>query len=86
MLGAQCTVALSYYNPTAQTVELPSGDANHFSPAPDDRRQPRVFAPGLVQSVQQLQFDCSDSAWQLEWTLAVGQQTCSASVSAANLC
>lgn len=87
MLGARCTVALGYYNPNAQTVELPAGAAsNWFSPDPVDRRQPRVFAPGLVQSVQQLEFDCGDASWQLQWTLAIGQQACSAAVSAANLC
>ena len=87
MVGSRCTVQLSYHNPNPQSVEVAEGvGSNWFAPAPDDRRQPRVFWPGLVQNAAAVEFDCSLPAWTLTWTLTVGGQSRSAQASAASLC
>jgi hypothetical protein len=87
MLGSRCTVQLSYFNPNEQTVELPAeSGSNWFEPEPADRRQPRVFWPGLVQAVEEVEFDCSVASWTLNWTVALGAQRRSAVASAASLC
>lgn len=40
------TASWGYDNPTAYTFTIPVGSLNSFSPAPQDRGQPTVFAPG----------------------------------------
>lgn len=41
------TAAIGVFNPNqTQTVELPVGDLNRFSPGPEDRGQPTHFPPG----------------------------------------
>jgi len=86
MLGGRCSVALAYVNPNPQTVALPAGAANRFAPEPADRRQPQLFAPGKVERVQTLDFDCADPNWSLTWSLTLGAQTRTARVTSANIC
>ena len=68
-LADRCTAQLGYTNPNPQTVELPAGERNAFSPAPLDRRQPRVFWPGFVADAMTLEFDCASPDWRLNWTV-----------------
>jgi hypothetical protein len=87
MIGGRCTVNLSYYNRNQQTVQIDAGvGSNWFSPAPEDRRQPRVFFPNLRQNVETVEFDCSMPSWVLNWTLVLGTQQRSAQATAATVC
>jgi hypothetical protein len=40
------TLAFAYFSHNAETVTIPSGASNSFSPAPADRQQPTTFRPG----------------------------------------
>lgn len=87
MVGGRCTLYLSYYNRNPQTLQIDAGvGSNWFSPAPEDRRQPRVFWPGLQQNVETVEFDCSMPSWTMNWTLAIGGQQRSAQATAATVC
>jgi len=82
-MADQCTAHFGYTNPNPQTIELPIGFANRFSPEPLDRRQPRIFWPGHVDDAFDVKFDCSSDAWALSWTL---MNSSIASVGPFNLC
>ena len=40
------TLAFGYFNHNRETVTIPPGTGNFFSPLPADRRQPTTFLPG----------------------------------------
>jgi hypothetical protein len=86
-IGGTCTVGLGYYNPNPQTVELAvEAGVNWVQPGPIDRRQPRLFFPGQLDEATVVEFDCSQSPWAFNWTLAVGAQAQSVVFSQADLC
>jgi hypothetical protein len=72
----RCTATFGYSNTNAQTVQLDVGvgsAANVFTPAPGDRRQPRLFYPNAyVARAFTVEFDCSAAGWSLMWTLTTG--------------
>jgi len=83
--GAQCSALLGYYNPNAQTVQLDVAPGqNEFTASAGgqpvavqtpDRRQPRVYWPGMVAQAVQVDFECSANLWALEWALTTAGTT-----------
>jgi hypothetical protein len=68
------TLSFAYFSHNADTVTIPPGAANAFSPTPDDRMQPTVFLPGhwRFQCVMVVgpEFD-----GKMKWTLTYGGTT-----------
>lgn len=88
-LGDQCFARLAYVNPNAQSVELPATPGvNWFSPGPADRRQPRVFWPGVYAvDAQEISIDCAQAhSWSLNWTLVTRGVPRVASIDSRNEC
>lgn len=68
------TILLGFFNPnTKQTVELPIGDQNRFSPGPEDRGQPTHFPPGRSWGVLSIQVP-GDFDGDLSWMLTANNQ------------
>ena len=68
------TILLGFFNPnTMQTVELPIGDLNRFSPGPEDRGQPTHFPPGRSWGVLSIQVP-GDFDGDLTWMLTANDQ------------
>ena len=99
--GSQCTLSAGYYNPNARSVQLDvsslGNGLNEFvafaagaqlpaSQQVADRRQPRVFWPGSVQQAAQINFDCSQNLWALEWRLTVLGATKTLRVDQSSVC
>jgi hypothetical protein len=71
------TVLVGFFNPNKeQTVDLPVGDLNRFSPGPEDRGQPTHFPPGRSWGVLSLEVP-GDFAGDLSWTLTANNQPAS---------
>ncbi len=71
------TVLVGFFNPNHdQTVDLPVGELNRFSPGPEDRGQPTHFPPGRAWGVLSLQVP-GDFDGDLTWTLTANQQPAS---------
>lgn len=84
-VGGVCRAVFGYYNPNARTMEVAVANGqNAVSPAPEDRRQPRVFLPGYVSAAWTVEFACSgaDADWALVWRLG----TRAAVVNETNVC
>lgn len=83
----RCTARFGYTNPNPQTVQLNDVSANAFSPAPADRRQPRLFYPNAwVSYVFTTEFDCSAAGWSMTWALTTGTETRTATADQKSLC
>ena len=68
------TLAFGYFSHNAETVSVPPGSANGFSPSPGDRQQPVTFHPGHHR------FQCvmvvgPDFDGNLRWTLGFAGTT-----------
>jgi hypothetical protein len=68
------TLAFAYFSHNAETVTVPAGAPNSFTPSPIDRQQPITFKPGHWR------FQCvmvvgPDFDGKLRWTLSYGGVT-----------
>jgi uncharacterized protein DUF11/prealbumin domain-containing protein len=72
--GAPSVAYWGYKNDNDFPVELPVGNTNMFTPAPQDRGQPTVFEPGRLTGVFATSFG---SAGTLVWKLDGGTATAS---------
>ena len=54
-----------YLNENKETVIIPVGGKNKFTPQPENRGQPFAFAPGRQVDVFQVEFDGSELVWTL---------------------
>jgi hypothetical protein len=71
------TVLVGFFNPNQeQTVDLPIGDLNRFSPGSEDRGQPTHFPPGRSWGVLAIQVP-GDFDGDLSWTLTANNQPAS---------
>lgn len=71
------TILVGFFNPNqSQTVDLPIGDLNRFSPGPEDRGQPTRFPPGRSWGVLTIQVP-GDFEGGLTWTLTANDQPAS---------
>ncbi|MDZ4694754.1 MAG: PKD domain-containing protein, partial [Deltaproteobacteria bacterium] len=59
------TAFFGYSNTVAETVSVPVGANNKFTPSPQDRGQPIVFQPGRRVSVFSVPFNGSNLVWKL---------------------
>ncbi len=59
------TARFGYLNENGETVGIPVGGDNKFSPDPQDRGQPTDFAPGRVVEAFGVDFDGSNLVWTL---------------------
>jgi hypothetical protein len=64
--GSGFVTVWGYENDTGQTQTFPAGAHNHFEPAPDDRGQPVVFAPGRHDNVLLIDWD---GRQELKWKI-----------------
>ncbi len=72
------TILLGFFNQNLeQTVDLPVGELNRFSPGPEDRGQPTHFPPGRSWGVMTIQVP-GDFDGGLTWTLTGNDQPASA--------
>ena len=68
------TLLIGFFNAnTEQTVDLPIGELNHFSPGPRDRGQPTHFPPGRAWGVFTVQVP-GDFDGDLSWTLVANDE------------
>jgi len=68
------TILVGFYNSnTDQTVDLPVGELNYFTPGPQDRGQPTHFPPGRAWGVFTLEVP-RDFDGELSWTLVANEQ------------
>ena len=71
------TILVGFFNPNLkQTVELPVGELNRFSPGAEDRGQPTHFPPGRAWGVLTIQVP-GDFDDDLTWTLTANDQPAS---------
>ena len=71
------TLLVGFFNPNSnQTIELPVGELNHFSPGPEDRGQPTHFPPGRSWGVLTIEVP-GDFEGDLTWTLTANNQPAS---------
>ena len=71
------TILVGFFNPNqTQTVDLPVGELNQFSPGPADRGQPTHFPPGRSWGVLTIQVP-GDFDGDLTWTLTANDQPAS---------
>ena len=71
------TILVGFFNPNqTQTVELPVGVLNRFSPGPEDRGQPTHFPPGRAWGVLTIQVP-GDFDEDLTWELTANDQPAS---------
>ena len=71
------TVLVGFFNPNQrQTVDLPIGELNRFSPSPEDRGQPTHFPPGRAWGVLSIQVP-GDFDGDLTWTLTANNRPAS---------
>ncbi|MEE2637800.1 MAG: hypothetical protein VYE68_11280 [Acidobacteriota bacterium] len=71
------TVLVGFFNPNQeQTVSLPVGEWNRFSPGAEDRGQPTHFPPGRSWGVLTVQVP-GDFSGELSWTLTANEQPAS---------
>jgi hypothetical protein len=63
------TAVIGYTNSSATTQTYPIGPLNNVSPAPQDRGQPTVFAPGTHTNVWTPTVSSADLAAGADWTL-----------------
>ena len=67
------TILIGYFNSNqTQTVDLPIGELNRFSPGPEDRGQPTRFEPGRSWGVFSVEVP-GDFDGQLSWTLVANE-------------
>jgi hypothetical protein len=64
------TAFFGYLNHNSYEVTIPIGPDNGFSPAPPDRGQPELFAPGRQRSVFRFNFDGTATTWTLDGSTA----------------
>ena len=68
------TLLIGFFNSnTEQTVDLPVGELNHFTPGPQDRGQPTHFPPGRAWGVFTVQVP-GDFDGELSWTLVANDE------------
>jgi hypothetical protein len=68
------TVLIGFYNTNqTETVEIPIGEQNHFSPGSEDRGQPTTFPPGRSWGVFTVKVP-GDFDGELSWTLVANNQ------------
>lgn len=68
------TVLIGFFNSNqTETVEIPIGEENHFSPGPEDRGQPTSFPPGRSWGVLTIKVP-GDFDGELSWTLVANDQ------------
>jgi hypothetical protein len=67
------TAVYGYNNPSGSSVLVPVGSTNRFTPAPNDRSQPTVFAPGRHVGVLNVTFTGT-----ITWVLTGRSSTASA--------
>jgi uncharacterized repeat protein (TIGR01451 family) len=60
------TATFGYLNENSATVEIPVGNDNKFSPAPQDRGQTISFQPGRVGEAFSVNFDGSNLVWTVK--------------------
>ena len=73
--GGVLEAHFGYLNPDAESVVIPHGPRNEFSPDPSDRGQPDQFDPGRAVDIFQSQINGSS----LTWTIGSSSATASAS-------
>ena len=73
--GGVLEAHFGYLNPDAESVVIPRGPKNEFSPDPSDRGQPDQFDPGRAVDIFQSQINGSS----LKWTIGSSSATASAS-------
>ncbi len=71
------TAYWGYQNPNDQTVEIPIGSANYFSPEPKDRGQPTSFLPGRSPEYPSASFSNIFNGDSLFWHLNGKEATAS---------
>ena len=68
------TILVGFFNPNlTQTVDVPVGELNRFSPGPEDRGQPTHFPPGRNWGVLTIQVP-GDFDGDLTWALTANNQ------------
>jgi hypothetical protein len=68
------TVLIGFFNSNqSETLEIPIGEQNHFSPGPEDRGQPTTFPPGRSWGVLTIEVP-RDFDGELSWTLVGNDQ------------
>ncbi len=71
------SILIGFFNPNKkQTVDVPVGELNRFSPGPEDRGQPTHFPPGRSWGVLTIQVP-GDFDGDLTWTLTANGQPAS---------
>lgn len=71
------TILVGFFNPNReQTVDLPVGELNRFSPGPEDLGQPTHFLPGRSWGVTSIQVP-GDFSDDLTWTLTANNMPAS---------
>ncbi len=79
MNGSQSyTAYFGYLNENAFSVTIPIGSQNRFTPAPENRGQPTVFAPGRTPFYPNAAFSVNFDGSNLVWTLQGRTSTASA--------
>jgi hypothetical protein len=68
------TLSFGYYNTNTVDVDVPPGDANRFSPAPNDRNQPVTFLKGRHRFACSMVVDGPFNG-SLQWTVAFAGRT-----------
>ena len=76
-MDGTATILVGFFNPNKdQTIDLPIGDLNRFSPGPEDRGQPTHFPPGRSWGVLTLRVPGNFDG-DLTWTLTANDQPAS---------
>jgi hypothetical protein len=71
------TLLVGFFNRNSEeTIDLPVGELNHFSPGPEDRGQPTHFPPGRSWGVLTIQVP-GDFDSDFTWTLTANNQPAS---------
>jgi hypothetical protein len=64
--GNEYRAYFGYQNDSSVSVHIPVGPRNKFTPAPQDRAQPTLFAPGRQQRVFSVVFSGANLVWSLD--------------------
>ena len=68
------TILVGFFNSNqTETLDIPIGELNHFSPGPQDRGQPTHFPPGRSWGVFTIEVP-GDFDGELAWTLVASDQ------------
>lgn len=66
ILGGGYTARFGYSNGNPQSIQIPAGTKNRFTPTPIDRGQPQTFLPGRRRNVFEVFFTGGNLVWTLD--------------------